>query len=49
LLGPDPGGIAIWTLPDYVALERFVRIAPSGDRFRPSEAGVYRWFGEEIL
>ena len=49
LLGPNPGGIAIWTVPDYVALERFVRVTPSGDRFRPTEAGVYRWFGEEIL
>ncbi len=48
-LGPDPGGLAVWRLADYVALEPFERARSADDPFLPAETGVYRWFGREIL
>jgi len=48
MLGPPPGGLAVWSFADYVALEPFERSRPTGD-FAPSEVGIYRWFGKEIL
>lgn len=48
-LGPDPGSIAVWSLPDYVALEPFERARDDDDPLRPAEVGIYRWFGREIL
>jgi hypothetical protein len=48
MLGPPPGCMAVWSFADYVALEPFER-ARGGADFMPSEVGVYRWFGKEIL
>jgi hypothetical protein len=48
-LGPEPGGLAVWTLADYRALEAFERARDDDDPFRPREVGIYRWFGQEIL
>lgn len=44
LMGPDPGGIALWTFPSYAAAEGFMRTpAPS-----VTAAGLYRNFGKDI-
>jgi hypothetical protein len=48
-LGPGPGGIAVWSFPDYVALEPFERARDDAHPLHPTEVGVYRWFGREIL
>ena len=48
-LGPDPGGIAVWSFADYRALEPFERSRDEDHPLRPTEVGVYRWFGKEIL
>lgn len=48
-LGPPPGGLAVWSVADYVALEPFERARPDGGPFAPTEVGVYRWFGQEVL
>jgi hypothetical protein len=48
-LGPDPGGIAVWTFASYKALEPFERGRDDDDPFRPTATGVYRWFGREVL
>ena len=48
-LGPGPGGLAVWSFADYVALEPFERARDDDDPLRPPEVGVYRWFGREIL
>lgn len=49
LLGPPPGCLAVWSFADYAALEPFERARAADDAFAPSEAGVYRWFGREVL
>jgi hypothetical protein len=49
LLGPAPGALAVWTFADYVALEPFVRSTEQIGAYAPTEVGVYRWFGQEIL
>ena len=49
LLGPAPGALAVWTFRDYVALEPFVRATAQDGAYAPTEVGVYRWFGDEIL
>jgi hypothetical protein len=49
LLAPDPGGMAIWTVTNYLAIEAIARdIGPVEDTML-SMAGVYRDFTEEIL
>jgi hypothetical protein len=48
-LGPGPGGIAVWSFADYVALEPYERARDDDERLRPTDVGVYRWFGREIL
>ena len=48
-LGPDPGCLAVWGFADYVAMEPFQRAVDDNDPFRPTETGVYRWFGRDIL
>lgn len=49
-LAPDPGGLAVWTLPDFAALGE---IAPELDAVREplelARAGVYTDIGREIL
>ena len=49
-LGPEPGGLAVWTLPDFASLGK---IAPALDAvYQPIElvtAGTYTDFGSEIL
>jgi hypothetical protein len=48
-LGPDPGNLSVWSFADYAALEPFARAPLEDDPFRPTDVGVYRWFGKEIL
>lgn len=49
LLGPEPGGLAVWTFPNYVDMESIARERHGASPFRPTMAGVYRNFGDEIL
>lgn len=48
-LGPGPGGLAVWSFADYAALEPFERARDDEDPLRPTEVGIYRWFGREVL
>ena len=48
-LGPPPGGLAVWSFADYVGLEPFERARDDTAPFAPTEVGVYRWFGREVL
>jgi hypothetical protein len=49
-LAPDPGGIAVWTLPSYAALAEIARDLDRIDEpVRLTTAGVYNDVGKEIL
>ena len=48
LLGPDPGGLAIWTFADYVAAEPIIRERHGGNPLKPLQAGIY-WDFENAL
>src|SRR5262245_46591126 len=49
-LAPDPGGLAIWTLPSFAALGAIARDLDSiGAPVRLTTAGVYNDIGREIL
>ena len=48
LIAPDPGGIAIWTFPDYAGVEPFLRRPPQPGAVGVTQAGLYRNFGEDI-
>lgn len=47
-LAPDPGGIIIWTFPNYAALEGIIRDHEWQSRLQIVGAGVYRIWGREI-
>ena len=49
LLAPDPGGMAIWSVKNYVAIEAIARDVGGTPDIRPALAGVYRDFAAEIL
>ena len=49
LLAPDPGGMAIWTVDNYVAIEPIARDVGGTSDITPSMVGVYRDFAGEIL
>ncbi len=49
LLAPEPGDIAIWSFPDYVAVEPIVRERHAGHPLRPRAAGLYRNVGFESI
>jgi hypothetical protein len=49
LLGPDPGGIAIWTFADYAAAEPIVRERHGGNPLRPLQAGLYYNFEDALI
>ena len=49
LLGPDPGGLAIWTFTDYAAAEPIVRERHGGNPMRPLQAGLYYDFEEALI
>ena len=49
LLAPEPGDIAIWTFPDYVAMEPIARERHDGHALRPRAAGLYRNIGFESI
>ena len=49
MLAPDPGGMAIWTVDNYAAVEAIARNVGGSEAPPPSVAGVYRDFAEEIL
>lgn len=49
-LAPDPGGLAIWTIPDFASMAKFAD--ELNDLRRPIEletVGTYADFGQEIL
>jgi hypothetical protein len=49
-LAPDPGGLAVWTLPSYGALAAVARdLDDMGEPLRLATAGVYNDVGREIL
>jgi hypothetical protein len=49
-LGPDPGGLAVWTLPSYGALGEIARdLDVTSTPVRLATAGVYNDIGKEIL
>ena len=49
-LGPDPRGVALWSLPDWAALERIARDHDAGDGpVRLLDAGMYSTLGKETL
>ncbi len=48
LMGPDPGGIALWTFPSYVAAEGFMRAPSPAGPAKISAAGFYRNFGKDV-
>jgi hypothetical protein len=48
-LAPDPGGIIIWTFPNYAALEAIIRDDEWQHRLKIIGSGVYRSWGAEIL
>ncbi len=49
-LAPDPGGLAVWTLPSYGALAAIARdLDGISDPVRLTTAGVYNDVGREIL
>ena len=49
LLGPDPGGMAIWTFPDFASLESIARQRPVDTPCSITAVGTYRRWGEETL
>lgn len=49
-LAPDPGGLAVWTLPSYGALAAIARdLDDTTEPVRLATAGVYNDIGREIL
>ena len=49
-LAPDPGGLAVWTLPSYGALGAIAReLDGTSEPVRLTTAGVYNDVGREIL
>ena len=49
-LAPDPGGLAVWTLPSYGALAAIARdLDDISKPVRLATAGVYNDVGREIL
>ena len=49
LLGPDPGGLAIWTFADYVAAEPIIRERHGANPLRPLQAGIYWNFEDSLI
>ena len=49
LLAPDPGGMAIWEVSSYAALDGLMRDVGESVGIWPVTAGIYRDFAEEIL
>jgi len=47
-LAPDPGGLVAWRFPTARAAESLLRERIADSKFRPTDAGLYRRFGEEI-
>jgi hypothetical protein len=49
-LAPDPGGLAVWTLPSFAALHAIARdLDDASEPVRLKTAGVYHDIGREIL
>jgi len=49
-LAPDPRGVALWSLPDWAALEQIARDHDAGDGpVRLVDAGMYSTLGKETL
>ena len=47
-LGPDPGGMALWTFASYAEAEPFLRASPPAGALAVVAAGLYRNFGDEL-
>ena len=49
-LAPEPGGLAVWTIPDFAALDSMAtELDGANAPIRLSAAGTYADFGREIL
>jgi hypothetical protein len=49
LLGPEPGGLAIWTFRGYAAAEPIIRERHGDNPLRPLAAGLYFDFEEALV
>lgn len=49
LLGPEPGGIAVWTFSNYVEMESIARESHDDTLLRPVAVGLYRNTGQESI
>jgi hypothetical protein len=49
LFGPDPGGLAIWTLDKFQDLDTIDLVYPPNEAVTISAVGAYRRFGSETL
>jgi len=49
LLGPDPGGLAIWTFRGYAAVEPIIRERHGDNPLRPLAAGLYFNFEDALV
>jgi len=49
VLGPEPGHLAVWTFPSYVAMDAFLREDAGGPGIDVASIGIYRRLGDEIL
>lgn len=47
-IGPNPGGIAVWSADTYTAAEPLLRDMDGHDSMHVADAGLYRVVGEEI-
>lgn len=48
-LGPEPGGLAVWALPDFAALAEIAEEVEAGAPYQVVVAGTYADVGEEIV
>jgi hypothetical protein len=48
-VGPDPGGLAIWTFEGYAAAEPLLRARHGGHRLRPLRTGLYWNFEDSLI
>lgn len=48
-LGPDPGGLALWTFESYAAAEPLLRARHKGHALRPLRTGLYWNFEDSLI
>jgi hypothetical protein len=49
VLGPDPGGLAVWTFPSYAGSEGILREKHASHPLRPLRGGLYWNFEESLI